>query len=367
MSIVHESQRRRAILKRPQADYNTPGDTTDLTKWVGFEATDKNFATLTPKVSDNTEDSTGRDQPTQEFLESWDAESPIDFGVSSEMIGYILLLVFGQVTTTQPDSVGAPTVYQHVFTPVDPAVAHQLLTTSLVEIVGSAINRLLPSMAAEDFSLKGDGDKRIEGSVKLRGSGRETTPSGLVVADMDTVALTGQHFFFNSQAQLAISDAVTLANAVNYYQNGRRMATWQFGVNNKPLSEEGYVPGAGKFQDDTDWTTGAVRSELLFGKREFTASTMVRLLSQSDEHAALKTRKLLDWLLTLRGALITAVGPTKYYHQLKIEAPRVRYNVVEYKPQNGLIYCDVQPKLFDAAGSNPLAVTLQNTVASYTN
>jgi hypothetical protein len=364
MAQVHESQRRLAMSKKPQADYATATDTADPTNFVEVEVTDKNFAKVTPQVTDNSEDSTGRDQPTEEFLESWDTERPIDLGISSELIGRILLLFFGQVTTTQPDSVLAPTVYQHVFTPVDPNTTRQLLATTMIEITGAAINRKFPSMCGSQLTMKGDGVKRVEASATFKGSGRETEPSGLVVADMDTIKQTGLHYLFDSQAKLTISDAVTLANATDYSAGGRRMASWQFGLDNKPMLDEGYIPGSDKRRDDTDPTSGAVRTELLFGKREFTASTVVRVLSQSDEHAALLTRKLLDWSLRLRGAKI---GATTYYHQLTLEALRVRYNMVDYKSLNGLIYCDVQTKLFDAVGSNPMTATLINTVPSYTS
>jgi hypothetical protein len=42
----------------------------------------------------------------------------VSFDVYPNVVGHLLRAAFGAPTTTQPDAVGSPTVYQHVFTPV---------------------------------------------------------------------------------------------------------------------------------------------------------------------------------------------------------------------------------------------------------
>ena len=112
---------------------------------------------------------------------SHDAQRQFEFDCSSEQIGRILYLVFGSVATTTPEPVDAPTMRQHVFSMMDASVSRQLPATSLVERLGSAINRLFPSMVGESFGLSGDAINRITGTVGLHGAGKYTTPSGVTI------------------------------------------------------------------------------------------------------------------------------------------------------------------------------------------
>jgi hypothetical protein len=362
MGTVHESQRQILISGVPQADYDTPTDTTDPTDYVQLQVTDKNMSKYEPMTSDNAEDAHGSEFATEEYLEGWDAEAQHNIALSSEMIGRLLLLAFGSVVTTQPNSVTAPTVYQHVFTLQDPTVSRQLPTTSLIEIIGTALNRQLPSNVVDNLSLKGDGAKRVDTSFQLIGSGKVVEPSGLSVAQALAQRQSGLHYLYNSQATAKISDAGTLANLVNY-GTAKRFRSWEFGINNNHLKEEGYMPGADKFQSAADRTSGAIRAECLFGIRQLMASQVSRLLSQSDEMAALRARKALDWALVLKGGLIAAT----YYHQLTIHCPKVRYETVELSSGNGLVTQQIKMKPFDdGTGLNPVTATLVNTVQSYT-
>jgi hypothetical protein len=357
---VHRSQRAFAIGEFPQDDYDTPVDASDETNFVGLSVVGDPYGQQTPVVSDNAEEAHGSEFATEEFLEGWDTQAPLNIGCSSEQIGRFLLLATGNVVTTQPAAISDPTVYQHVFTLQDPTVSRQLPVASVVEVVGAALNRLHPSMLLGQLGLSGDGIKRIEAQAQFNGTGATTTPSGLTVADMETIRQTGLHYFFNSQAHATIADAGTLLNAVAYGAL-KRFNSWSWGLNNNPLLEEGYRPGSDKYLTAGDATSGAVRAELLFGLRAITASQLVRLQSQADELAALKSRKDLDWKLELIGGTIS----NAYKHKLAIELTRVRYSTVELgSSQGGLVTQQINMKPF---GSNTgvMSITLTNTVQSY--
>ena len=359
---MHKSQRVILIGSKPQADFLTAIATADPTNYVRLEVMDADFAKLTPKTSDNSEDATGYEQATEQYLESWDAEAQHSLAVSSEQIGRVLLLLFGSVVTTQPDEEAAPNVYQHVFKPMDVSSARQLPATTLVEILGTALNRKHPSMCVKNFSMKGDGLKRVESSFQFKGSGKEITPSGLSVTQAKARLLTGLHYFFNSQATLTLADAVTLANAVAYGAN-RRHNNWEFGFDNQFIEDEGYFPGADRFQTDGDATTGATRTELLVGKRTATASVNVRFKDQSEELAALKSQKKLDWKLVLTGALIEAT----YKHKLTFEAHQLQYETVELSAGgSGLVNAQIKPKIeVNPSNGDWVTATLINNVPSY--
>jgi hypothetical protein len=316
MPEVHESQRLFAISARPQDDYDTPTDTSDEANFVALQFTDKDFARLTPGVEDNAEDAHGSEFAGEEYLEDWDVEAPHSIALSSEIIGYLLYLAFGSVVTDQPSAINHPLVFRHVFTLLNHNTTRQLPVASLAEIIGTAHNVLHPSMLLKMLSMSGDGRKRITCSTQFHGSGREIQPSGLSYAQIKAlVDAQNLHYFFNSQAKATIADAGTLLNAENL-SAVRKFRSWEWAINNNPDTDNGYAPGADKWQTAGDATSGAVRAEMLNGLRQLTASQVVRLRSDSEERAALKARKPLNWLLELTGGLISNhVGSnTKYFH-----------------------------------------------------
>jgi len=367
MPEVHESQRLYALSGRPQDDYDTPTPAADPEDFVALQFTDKDFAKLAPGVSDNQEDAHGSEFPSEEYTESWDVEAPHSIACSSEIIGYLLLLAFGSVVTSQPDAINHPTVYQHIFTLLNHNVGRQLPVASLVEILGTAHNVMHPSMLLKMLSMSGDGVKRIDTGVQFHGSGREISPSGLSYAQVKAlVDAQSLHYFFNSQAKATIADAGTLLNAENLSAL-HKFRSWSWSINNNPDVENGYAPGADKFQTDGDTTSGAIRAEMLNGMRELSASMVVRLRSDSEERAALKARKPLNWKSELTGGLIsTFAGPpvTKFYHKLTVEFAKVRYTTLDLQ-SGGLITQNIAMKPFDAA--DVVRATLINTVPSYTD
>jgi hypothetical protein len=350
--MKHIQQRRFAIGRIPQDDYLTPNDEADL---IEFICKDKNLANYTVATQDNMDHSTGVEQATEQWLMSHDVARQVEFDVSSEQLGRILLLVFGAVVTTQPDEIAAPTVYQHVFSMMNAETSRQLPATSLLEVVGSAINRLFPSMVAESFGLSGDAINRISGTCALRGSGKYVSPSGLAFPD----PLGLLHYFYNSQVGLTVDDAGVITN----YGNQKRINSWEFGATNELLAEDGYRPGAALFQT-ADPASGALRSECLFGKRGFTMGYNVRLNSESEELAALRSQKLLKPQVDLIGPKI---GATAFNHKLTILGEKSPYEAVETGERNGIVTLNLKPKmLYDRDLDKIVTATLINEVESYT-
>lgn len=367
MPEVSDSQRLFAMSLRVQDDYDTPTPTADPADFVALQFSDKDYATLTPGISDNAEDAHGSEFANTEYLESWDVQAQHTIPLSSEIIGYLLLLAFGSVTTTQPDAVNHPLVYQHVFRLLDHNVARQLPVTSLVEILGTAHNVMHPSMMLKQLSLRGAAEKLVDTSLQFHGSGREISPSGLSYAQVKAlVDAQTLHHFFNSQAKATIADAGTLLNAENL-STLRKFRSWEWAINNNPMVDEGIAPGAEKFQTAGDNASGAVRAEMLNGIRSLTASMVVRLRSDSEERAALKARKPLNWKHELTGGLISShAGPpaTKYYHKLTTEFAKVRYTTLDLQPGN-IVTQQINMTPFDAA--DVVKCTLINTISSYTD
>lgn len=360
---VFETQRQVLMSLVPQTDYPTAVSDSDPAVFFQLQPSDKNFGKITPKSSDNKDDAHGIDWATEEYLESWDSEMSHDVPVSSERIGRLLYLLFGSVTTTQPAVSTDPLVYRHVFVPQDANVSRQLPVTTLVEIVSAALNRLYPSMALESLTMKGDGQKRVESSLNWKGSGKTvegsaiTAAMGLALMDLPN----SLHYFFNQQA--VFTKALVGGGSPVDYGATKRLNSWEWGWVNNFLADEAYRPGSGDFLTSGDPTSGAIRSEMLFGSREPSFSFVARFLSQSDEYAALKARTPLDLSLVLSGATIS----TTYKHKLTVAFPRAIYDSVELGESNGLITCAVKTNpRYNPATSRIITATLDNTVASYT-
>ena len=356
----HIQQRRFARSRIPQADYQTPTDVSIGANIVEFPVKDKNLTKHTVNTEDNKGDAHGNNWPTQDYVTTHETERAAEERVCSEEIGRNLLLAFGQVVVTV---LVAATAWKHKFKPLDISVSKQLPAITLVEIVGSGLNRLLPSYVVESFELKGEGASgHVSASVQYRGSGKVTTPSGIAASDVDAVRLANLHYFTNSMIKLIISDAGTLANGLTYGA-ANRIDSFTFRVKNNLLNDQGYVPGDELYQTAGDPTSGIIRSELLVESQDFELEINARFASQSDQLAALRTRKELDVSAAWTGPVISGI----HKHKLAVNAPRVRYEMVELGEKDNVVSVQLKCKLFfDTTLGYPAAVELTNALASYT-
>jgi hypothetical protein len=364
MTTANSQERRFARSIIPQNNYQTATDLSDLTKFKEFLVSDNNLATHEVKTEDNKEESTGHFIATEEYPTVNDTTRKTERRISAEEVGSDLYLAHGSVTTTTPDSVNAAAVRKHVFKMQDLSAVKQGPAMTLVEIVGGAINRALPSMVVEDFGFKGSGVGRVSQTMDLRGSGLITTPSGLTAADIETIRLTGLHPFMHTMMKLTIADAGSLSNPTDYSASGNYVESWDFGLKKTLLADQGYTPGAGLYFIAATPTSGAIRSECLIDTYEYTLNFVVRLLSQSNELAALRSKKKLDAQLDLIGPTI---GATTFKYKLSGHAPRLSYDMVELGSSKGLVTANLKCKVFfDPASGKEVEWSLWNDVTSYT-
>ena len=357
---AHEQQRRYARGTLPQADYKVATDMTDADNRIDFPVKDENQAKFTPKFETNKGDATGNNYATERYITENETEVSHEIRVCSEEFGRDLLDAFGSVAVTTPDAVNAPGARKHKFTPLDIAVSKQLPPRTLVEIVGTGLNRTLPSMVTESLELKGSGSGHVSASTSYRGSGKLVKPSGITAADI--VRLIGLHYFTNSMVKLTRSDSGTLLNPQTLGA-ANRLDNWAFRVKNNLLAEQGYVPGDELFQTTGNPATGMIRSELLVESQDFEFEYNARFAAQSEELAHLESGKEIDVLLALTGPVIG--GAVK--HKLAVNAPRVFYEMVDLTPKDKVVHVQVKCFLmFDETLDLPASVELVNEVLSYT-
>ena len=191
---INIQQRQYAMARTPQTDFATAKvvNTSAPYNYVPLLVRDKNFTNYKPETRDNKGSSNGSFYPSEVYLLSHDVENQKELDVDSIMIGRFLLLALGSVTTTQPDAGGNPLVYRHVFKPMDFFASLQLPVTTWVERLGGGLNVKYPSMAVRNLRISGDGINRIDGNVQFKGSGKRTSPSGVIFAPTPSFNVPGR-------------------------------------------------------------------------------------------------------------------------------------------------------------------------------
>lgn len=350
---IQRFQRKFAISKIPQTDYATA--TALAANFKQVLAKGDSFASEQPNTADNSDYATGTRRPTEQWVVNHDSSVTLPFDICSQEIGRFLLLAFGKVVSSQPDVGGNPTVWQHVFTGMDPLISAQLPVTTFIEQCGAAIDALFPSMACQSLSLRGEGPGRLEANYSGAGSGKKVSPSAIVIP-----ALTGLNYLYQAFVGLTLDNVGVITNLATAPQ---RLNSWEFSVNNTLGLEDGFRPGAAAYQTPGNPDSGEVRSEALLQDQAYGMRFNLRLLSDSAFLSELTAQAPIVPIFDIVGPTITGI----YKHQLKIKAYKAPYRTIGKTTRNGLVTLDIEPNvLFDTTASKDVEVTLTNTIASYT-
>ncbi|MEO6392516.1 MAG: hypothetical protein ABIP75_11735 [Pyrinomonadaceae bacterium] len=355
---THIQQRSFALSRVPQPDYvtATPFAAGPPIGHVKLVATDKDLADYRPDLAGDRGYATGVDFPTAQWLLSHDASGRKSIDVCSQEIGRLLLLAFGDVTTDQPDAGEAPSVYRHIFRPLDANVSRQLPATSLLERAGAAHDVMFPSAVVEKLTLHGDGKARLQAEFNWRSSGKRISPSGINWSTQVDGLASALNYFYNSQMTLEVDDG----EEVMSYQC--RYDAFTFELDNQLLEADGYRPGCALYQDADDPGSGMVRGECLFGERTLSCEFVVRLAAGGAEFAALQQQKSMSIVLSAAGGVIQG----EFAHRLTVRLPVTKYQVVSLGETNGLLNLRISAApLFDSATGKIAEVELINNVASY--
>jgi hypothetical protein len=353
----HTSQRKFWRSRIPQTDYNTATSVAGggAANFKQVIAKDKNLASAAPTLADNKDYATGRPNATEQWIVAHDAQRAFEYDLCFEEIGRALLLALGKVVTTQPDAIGSPTVYQHVFSPMDVSVSRQLPATTLVETLGSAIDRKFPSMVSAQLGFKGEGSGRLAVSEQLQGSGKLITPSGLTGAD-----IAGCNYAYQHECTLKTDDGATVTNMATAPQ---RVNSHSFDIINQILNDDGYRPGAAAFQTAVNPDSGEVRTEALLGDQSFNFGFNVRLLSNDGFLAYL----LAQTSLILTNDIVGTPIDGTYNRKLSVKAYKAPFKAVPLGERNGLVTLDIASNvMWDTTSGKNVEITLINTVSSYT-
>ncbi len=319
-------------------------------------ATDNNFIEYTPKTVDNENWSNGVNSATDEWIEAHDAKVSHTMPGFSQEIGKVFYLggAYGLSTPS-----GGTASKKHSFVPNDPNVTRQNKAVTYAEKLAAGWNVLMPRAVTEGWSLKGDALGMLMLDFNLLGAGLIIPNSGVTwypAATPSVSRITGLHKLFNTQVNLAVTDA---GSTTTY---GCRYRNFQVDYKLTMLSDAGFKPGCADFAISGDPTSGVILSAHEFDKQMLDFSFTVDMATGSPEFIAVQQQKPLTIVLTVTGGLIEGA----INHQLLLTIPVGKYKASKPTIANGIASFAISGKgLFDFAKGKLFSIDLTNDVASY--
>ncbi len=259
----------------------------------------------------------------------------LTFDVYPNIVGHLLRAAFGAPVTTQPDAVGNPTVYQHVFTPVQSNFSnvcalppytfevHRDLAQAF-QYAGSVVNDLTFSFGTDSKIMQGTAAIIAKKLALIT----KTTPS----------FETTQPFLWN-QAKITIAGA-----------DNKDVQTLEFGVNNN-------LEGRATLDE-----TREISSVLRNGRRAFPISFTFDL-KDLTEFNRFRSQTEVAAKIELTGALISGT----YNHKITIDIPKLRYTAFPINVGGAeVITAQVEGAAkYDPVTASSMKITLINTRATY--
>lgn len=259
----------------------------------------------------------------------------IQFDVGPVIVGHFLRGALGAPVTTQPDSVGNPTVYQHVFTPVQSNFANVCALppytfevnrdlSQAFQYAGSVINEL-------DFNF--GTDKKIM-----------NCKAAIIAKALALISKTTPSF--------PVVDAFTWNQAVINFNGSANtnFSTLEFGVKNA-LEARPTLDG-----------TRNINRIMRNGKRTFPIKFTLELQDMT-EYNLFKAQNEIALNIALTGAVISGT----YNHKITIDVPKFHFNAFPINVSGaGVITAQVDGwSEYDPTNLYAMKVTLINNKSSY--
>jgi hypothetical protein len=320
-------------------------------------ASDDNTIDYSAKVNNDEGWAHGQNQATEQWIEAHDARVDHSMPAFIDELGRVFILNLGNYSVATPG--GGTTSKQHTFKPQDPFTSRQAKAVTYAETTGPGYNALMPRAVSDGFSLKADGLGIMTCDFGLQGAG-VVNPASSVVWNGGTPTVTtptNREKFFNTQIGVVATDATN--GAITY---GCRYRSFSANYKQTLLLDAGYKPGCGDFLTSGDFTSGIIRSELLFDKQMLDFTLEVDMATGSPELVLVQKQLPINIVLTAQGSLIEAAIKKK----LIVTIPVAHYNTSKPSVKNGIYTFNISGSaFFDYATSKLFQIDLINTIASY--
>ncbi|MDA2916447.1 phage tail tube protein [Nitrospinae bacterium AH_259_B05_G02_I21] len=329
-----------AFSTKKQTAYGTKLADVDLTLATPFKGPDA--VVRTPTIETDAEQA-GRGQEFQQSqeIERWDVRLARSFDMTSLVAAWVSAFGLGQVTTSQPDAGGNPTVYDHQCRFM--TNTKELPVTSIVEnpISGTTLKSLYRDMAIADFEMSGEINQRLQLAANLIGSGYREASTKTIPS------VTAGSFLRMSGVTFQVGPTGSEVDVSS------RIKGFTLGVNNNPMEDDGYFPGSGLY-----------RGRLEYGQRREVELAFQLLVADAVERDHLEANDYLKAIITSVGAVIS----TTYKHTLTITVPRLAYRALPIGFEDGMALYSIEANVFhDSSSGYPLDITVRNNTAALLN
>lgn len=269
------------------------------------------------------------------FEGSRSVSGDLTFDVYPNMVGHLLRSAFGAPVTTQPDAAGNPTVYQHVFTPVQANFSNVCALPPYTFEVHRDLEQAFQyaGTVVNDLTFNFGTDSKI-----MQGTASVIAKKLSLIAKTTPTFETTNPFLWN-QATITINGAAN-----------NDIETLQFGINN---SLEGRAT-----MDGTKDISRILRN----GKRTFPIS-FTFVLKDLAEFNRFRSQNEVTAKIELVGATISGTHNFK----LTIDIPKLRYTAFPINVGGAeTLTAQVEGVAkYDAAQAHAMKVTLVNTKQTY--
>lgn len=231
--------------------------------------------------------------------------------LSSEWAAWLFQFGFGNANT---QIVGNT----YTMTPMDVADGLDMPAMTVVEQLGSVIDRALVGMAVNSFKINfqtGPGRNNTMTTVDLIGCGKTVEPSTLTIPSTPLA----EHLLNGHNATVVL-------NGTTYSGANKSLMSLEASFNNNLRGDSGYFIGSGS---DGAY---AIKGRMERGNRQYGLNFTARLESGSPELVALKAG-------TVGTASITIPGAAS--HSLVLTYPKIQYSAVEISDSDGLAIVSV--------------------------
>jgi len=250
----------------------------------------------------------------------------VEFQVEPITIGDFLLMLFGKVSTSQPDPSNAPSVYQHVFTPCE---IGETPATYTLEIGADHAARRIVSTILESMKLEFAPGEYVSATASIVGQKEEQS-------SLSTPSFPQTGFWHSGNASVTLSGVQAELQALSIE------------INNNPSTDH-HVIGSRYLP----------RHEL--GELEVSGSMDVRFMDRSQLDSFLNDDEA-SMTIKLTGGEIEG----GYNYELVIELPRIVYSAWSGEVSGSEpIVQSIDFTALKPADGYPIKVTLTNNVAEY--
>lgn len=296
------------------------------------------------KTDDRDHVGKGHEFATMQENKFSDTRGSMTFLGSSWILGWAFAFANGSAIPTQ---LGTTSAYDHVCKMMnidDPAVGKQLPVTTLVEELGTGVQKKYRDMLVKSLTLTGKTGEHLSCQTEVVGSGHWEA-SSVTMPDLVTTSF------------LRMADVVFSFNSIDISAD---VKDFSFKAVNEVDEGGGYFPGSG-YLSAADGSP-QVRGRCLLGKRTVDLSFTALLKDDSSFEAASLANSIVPLTITATGSVIEET----YRHKLLLEFPKVAIKGTKIGADGEFFSYNIDcTVMWDTTLGAPYKATITNDVTQY--